>query len=283
MKEITLVVIREIFEFIKIILLFLKNNVSWIKDFMWIVFTFLATIIGIFTYKNAKKTLFQPLNSEVIKRQTNLFVEIYDLLNGNLNVKLEYHECFLFTAFRALQDLEYDINIPEKLECKFENINKYDRCVFGTPIEDDEDSLSDEEDLNEESCEKGAMFYQFKDNIIVKGEPVDVVIIFNSSENQRIFDRINELICDPLLPSELKVKLEKLSEEIFINFTDILYENVNKVVNEIWLCDINDVDEINDKCYKACNEYINQLYGHSKLQKDIFEFISKYLKVDNLF
>ena len=58
----------------------IKVNIVFIKEFSGIVFTSIATVIAILTYRRARYTLLQPLRSEVIKRQTDLFVSLLDFI-----------------------------------------------------------------------------------------------------------------------------------------------------------------------------------------------------------
>ncbi len=75
-----------------------KNNVVWIKDVFYILFTCAATFVAVLTYRKAKKTIFQPA---VVKRQTELMVELLDYLHTNtsglfmLEVYYEIIECNL--------------------------------------------------------------------------------------------------------------------------------------------------------------------------------------------
>ena len=55
---------------------FLKSNISWIKDVFVVVLTSVATVIAILTYLRAKETILQPVRTEVIKRQTEIW-QIY--------------------------------------------------------------------------------------------------------------------------------------------------------------------------------------------------------------
>lgn len=59
------------------------SNISWIKGVLWVIFTLMATVIAILTYKRARYTLLQPLRSEVVKRQTELLVEFLKHISGS--------------------------------------------------------------------------------------------------------------------------------------------------------------------------------------------------------
>ena len=66
------------------VLKWIWTNISTIKDILWIIFTFIATFIAILTYRRAKYTILQPLRTEVIKKQTELFVEIIENFSDDI-------------------------------------------------------------------------------------------------------------------------------------------------------------------------------------------------------
>lgn len=67
------------------IIVFLKENISYIQDFMEILFTGIATIIGVLTYKRAKNTILQPIRNEVIKEQAKILKELLEFTNQEID------------------------------------------------------------------------------------------------------------------------------------------------------------------------------------------------------
>lgn len=66
----------------------LVENIGIIKDVLWIIFTLVATIVAVLTYKRARLTFLQPLRSEVVKRQIDEMIELLNFLNtDNLDKK----------------------------------------------------------------------------------------------------------------------------------------------------------------------------------------------------
>lgn len=55
------------------ILQFIKNNIAWVQSFLSIIFTFVATVVSILTYKIAKATVLQPIRNEVIKNKQRYY------------------------------------------------------------------------------------------------------------------------------------------------------------------------------------------------------------------
>ena len=71
----------------------LAENMPWMRDAFWIVFTLAATIVSIKTYARAKSTVLQPLRTEVIRRQTDLIVDLLSFLVDKKNdflTKIDY-------------------------------------------------------------------------------------------------------------------------------------------------------------------------------------------------
>ena len=66
-----------------------SNNISTIKDILWIIFTLIATVIAVLTYKRARYTILQPLRSEIIKRQTDLLIDIMEAFSDDNQLILD--------------------------------------------------------------------------------------------------------------------------------------------------------------------------------------------------
>lgn len=102
----------------------LSKNISWIKDIFWIVFTLVATIVSIKTYIRAKSTILQPLRTEVIKRQTDLLVELLSFLldkQKDFFVKIDYLGMVNANVFLSMRDYGYLLN-ENKI---YDEINKH--------------------------------------------------------------------------------------------------------------------------------------------------------------
>ena len=55
---------------------------------LWIIFTLIATIIAVLTYKRAKSTVLQPIRNETIKKQAVLLEEILNFIK----LDVDYYE-----------------------------------------------------------------------------------------------------------------------------------------------------------------------------------------------
>jgi hypothetical protein len=91
----------------------LSENITWIKDIFWVVFTSIATIVSIKTYIRAKSTILQPLRTEVIKRQTDLLVELLSFImdkQKDFFFKIDYLGLVNANVFLIMRDYGYLLN-----------------------------------------------------------------------------------------------------------------------------------------------------------------------------
>lgn len=61
----------------------LIENIDWIKDIITTLFSITAIIITVLTYRRARHTILQPIRSEVIKKQTQILIDILEFINDN--------------------------------------------------------------------------------------------------------------------------------------------------------------------------------------------------------
>ncbi|OWA36757.1 hypothetical protein B9G55_01365 [Saccharibacillus sp. O16] len=83
------------------------NNLVYWKDIIniifWIVnilFLIITAVVGVQTYRNARRTLFQPIRTEIFKEQLKEFSEILKVFNERSF--MEFREAFAFLQFEVL-------------------------------------------------------------------------------------------------------------------------------------------------------------------------------------
>lgn len=282
------------------------SNLEDIKNFMWIIFTAIATIIAMLTYKNAKKSLFQPLHTEVIKRQTNLFVDVYDLLKENVFDKIDYEGIFNLCLYGSLNELGYDIEPPD--DTKLELAKCTDgNFVFGQPVIEDEECEQDFQDasvavnideefdlvydgsieLNERSKKRPEFLENQKAYIIeseiVKGMPIHPLLIYVTDKNREFTKKLKFFADDPLLPSDFKKELKKLYDDILKNQIEKMYHTLDIILNRIFEKDELSSEEFDSIIDEEYNRFIENMIKHDDTISKIYEMINSYLKVDKLF
>ena len=58
--------------------MWLKRNAAPLRDISTIIFTLIATTVAILTYRRARISLFQPLRTEVVKRQADILLALLE-------------------------------------------------------------------------------------------------------------------------------------------------------------------------------------------------------------
>lgn len=278
-----------------------------IKNLLWIIFTAIATIIAVLTYKNAKKSLFQPLHSEVIKRQTNLYVDVYDLLKGNIFEKIDYEGIFNLCLFGSLNELGYDTDPPDDTKIELSKCTD-SNFVFGQPIYEDEEgykqdfqdtniafNISEEFDLvydgtielNDSSKNRPEFLVNQKaciiESEIVKGMPIHPLLIYSTDKNCEFMRKLESFTDDPLLQSDFKNELKKLYDDIITNQTEKMYNTLDLLLNRIFEMDELSFEELDSMMIEEYNCFVKNMIKHDDTIKKIFGMINNYLKVDILF
>jgi len=100
------------------IIIFLKSNISWIKDIFTIILVFTATVISILTYRRARATVLQPIRNEVIKKQSQILSELLSFLHendDNIENGLDYIGLATGNAALSLKELGFIFKGNEKI------------------------------------------------------------------------------------------------------------------------------------------------------------------------
>ncbi|MBR6624177.1 MAG: hypothetical protein IKK91_09840 [Ruminococcus sp.] len=250
---------------------YISNNSTWIKDISWVIFTFVATVIAILTYANAKKSVFQPLNSEVIKHQTKMFVDLYELIKGNLFEKIDYETIFFVTFYGCMQELGFKFNCSPEISEELERINKLPHVfVVGQPP-------SGFQELDNFIPNQ---IYNVCDFPIESGKPLALVTIAETVKNMNFLEELQSIINDPFLPEKAKKILLELYEDIIENQTGNIYNYLSELINNVWL---NDNINVEKEAINAYNCFVENAKDHIAEQEKIFKIISEYLRVNKLF
>ena len=91
---------------------FVKNNISWIKDILWVLFTLIATIIAILTYKRAKSSILQPIRTETIKKQSVWLEDILKFIRNDV----DYYELLELNVLSFLIDYGFVLKNQKELK-----------------------------------------------------------------------------------------------------------------------------------------------------------------------
>jgi len=247
-----------------------------IETITGIIFAVTATVLAILTYKRAKETFLQPVRSEVIKKQTELLIELYSLLGDENSVHedIDYHEIVTINIFDSFITCGAIFNDEELLK-KIMTEKKGTGLMFmgddGRVDGIEKPGLfSEDESEDVQNCKK---HYTSAKNGVYS-----ISILLLTKKHDEFQAKILKMLNNPFLPIEIKTQLEKFMDEIRLNLKNSLKKAVEKAVNSSF--------SENRKTLPDTNAVFN-IFNKSKLShKMIVEKINaetrKYLKIDSM-
>ncbi|AST58047.1 MAG: hypothetical protein GX895_08870 [Clostridiales bacterium] len=265
-------------------LVWLSENITWIKDIFWVVFTSIATIVSIKTYIRAKSTILQPLRTEVIKRQTDLLVELLSFLldrQKDFYFKIDYFGLVNTNVFLTMRDYGYLLN-----ENKI--YDEIDKNVVGFIILKNEGQLDNvelpqsinierekEDNLNKEQQEKGK-----KKLLLAREGKVDLERLYLTNQYNETIQKIQEFQCNPFMPSLIQSELSKLLNEISYNLTVILPPEIEKFIIQLSKTQCSPNAPVKVDPIAVYNYFQRKSIHHKDTIQNIIKIIREYLMVD---
>ncbi len=247
------------------------NNLTSIKDLLWIVFTLIATVIAILTYRRARFSLLQPLRGEVVKRQIDEMIELLEFLStDDLDKKIDYMNILQGNFELKMSELGFkDKKSEERLahykqlfvgsyitKDTFDDNRYYAAGPFFNPSEIKEIEEKSDYDLLEEG--------------IVKLHGISI-----TEQHTKCMSDFQKYINSPIIPTELKNKLLLITDDISDNITN----KIPFVIKGVIL--------VFHKEKKECIQPMGILSLFSEVRKkhdeqikELREEIREYLKID---
>jgi len=253
------------------------KNIITIKELLWIVFTFVATLIAILTYKRARFTLLQPLKTEVIKRQTDLLIKLLDFLDSSvlLSLKFDYITIVELNMYKILADFGVELS-EEKLKFIEEN-----SCgaLFNNDCEvvcyDQENMFDVEKDINDVSNNGDTVALKTKDG------KVKLEAIYYTKKHMRFILEFQEFLNNPFMPKKIKSELDIINKDIHENISIIMKKSLEDFINNF---DPNK-NSCDDKFLQVYhlgiyNHFNRQSENHETNKENIRKLIKEYLMID---
>ena len=258
------------------------ENIGTIRDLLWIVFTFVATLIAILTYRRAKFTLLQPLRTEVVKRQTEVLVNVLEFFDSNFlfSFKLDYMGVVYLNMYMLLKEYGFVLNDEDK-HCIDKNLaGALFAKQFGMVSSVEKIELFQEKTELEQKKKRFEESKQKYEN--AKKGNVDIEVIYVTKNYMICEKQMQEFINSPFIPEKIKKLLGKVKSDINYNLTSVLKNVLEEFVTEI--CSSNhhiDKDHpLNihgDALYNSFNKKCN---NHRFEIEKIREIVREYLMVD---
>lgn len=248
-----------------------KNNISWVKDVLWVVFTLVATVIAVLTYKRAKSTILQPIRSETIKKQAILLEDLLTFIKGDV----DYSELLEINVLYIL--MEYGFLFKDQSELCKELKQRSAGLLITTPKRQldfleviqpfEEQSVEEQPKLSKEKCKKA-----LKEGI-VEVEVVHIPKSFVDYNNQ-----LDDFINNPFLPKRFQNILLSLRRDVSYNSSVALKNTLEEFLKQY----INRYKK-GQKDFNIAgiyNNYQRTLIKSNKSKDDLYNEIRKYLFID---
>jgi hypothetical protein len=255
----------------------LKMAISdWIKNIESVtnvLFLVTAGIVGILTYRSAKETFLQPVRSEVIKRQTELLIDIFTSFKNQhaFDVLADYQGTIALNLFDSLKICGAIFKEDAKVE-KFLS----EEVGGAILIPDSSGEIRGIEKITVFENKKEETKDKTDYEAALKGK-YKISILNFSRKCAQFQNSLNDYIENPLLPSELKSPLKILQREFRDNF-DHVRKSVETAVNQFYTGG----QKSSPNPGGVYNDFNNQRISHQKTINEINQKIRLYLKIDSM-
>lgn len=253
-----------------------------IKDFSTIIFSLVATFIAILTYINARKTLFQPVRSEVIKKQTELLTDMLQkLFNERVEHNVDYQGIIGINTFLLMDECGF---ITKDHEQKKERVLA---AHAGDRLYANKDGVLDEyvsvqtfgqKDLSEAELKeaKKKKYDAFKEGKF----PLNRIRLTPGFQNY--MDSLQAFLKNPFLPFEICKILEKLIAEINYNLDNPLKESLKKFLLDLRTKQpgISPDTALRIESSGVFNDFNHVRADHEPTCLQLRQCIRKYLRID---
>ena len=262
----------------------IEANMTTLKDLLWIVFTFIATLVAFLTYRRARFTLLQPLRTEVIKRQTDLLVELLDYLHDDgihFSFKLDYMGIVACNSYLLMKEYGFILKDDEISKTVEKNISGLLILKESGPISSIELPSIFE---NEKSKTKKEEVYarSEKKYKLAKQGVVELESIHMTKQFSECSQKLAQFINNPFMPSAIQKLLKELMEEINYNLKVAMRSTLEEFV--VLLCDksddANEENPISIQHRAIYNNFQRRSKHHNAKIDKIRETTRMYLMVD---
>lgn len=268
----------------------LKTATEW-KDFLWIIFTLIATLTTMITCARTKKTLQQPLYNKVLEKQIEALAEILEVLGeswGDFVCKCELQSMVAFNIIGHLEAMGCLENVEdEELQQVAQDFaNLRDQRYEERDEETIEKILAASEGI---TIVKGNDFSYIpiqkeenKKEQILAGQQVRLLngtgIYFQTRNFGRIFSTLKRQLGNVYLPKTIYERLSALYEAMDVfcgkTFGDVCKREEQRVI------DAEIGEEIEIDFAKLNNELVVKFQGLQKEYEALRKEIRKFLKID---
>lgn len=263
----------------------MKLTIDTILDGVQIVFFLVTGLIAIFTYRMARKTVFEPLKLETFKLQLQIYSEILDVFNGKDETKLRdifgishMARVNIMYLYHKYVNLFYEISDEKQIML----FNKYEHAIITKKAEEalmifnDDYSIRQLDNIGYEIREK----YDFDSSTLWDNYIIDKILLPN--EMIEVNQRLEKIKNNPLLPVrylELINNIQGITDRNILALEETLYELAKKLPEK----QRKDIQLTDDELCGMLNFYNNSILEYYCSVKVLLDEIRKQLKTEKIF
>jgi hypothetical protein len=252
-----------------------------VKDLFTIVFTGVATLIGILTYKRAKATVLQPIRTEVVKKQSAMLSELLTVVSQEEMDAFDYIQIVSVNIYSVLIKYGFYFSNQKELEelisskrygtipCGEDNILRdFTPCQ---PFESEQDREKDKREkleLRKKEYDKAK-----KDGIII----IHSIIITN--EHATFVKKLRDFVTNPFMPSNIQEILNDILHAVNVNLTVHLKQTLEEFTKEFFKRDSVE-DKLSFSVLGVWNKFNHKRFDLRSQFDEIKKAIRNHLRID---
>lgn len=249
---------------------------SYIKDYSGIAIAIIGSVLAILTYRRAKETILQPIRTEVIKKQTDLLIELLELLGdeSSLIEKVDYQGIIQLNILDSMLLCGSLFKNQEKIEELIKQESK--GGLFTDEASDMFESIpvfNSSEDKKQEQKDTKRKFYDD-----AKKGKFKIPVLHLTKQRFIFEDKMRDMMRNPFLPKKIRLLVEELNTQISNNTIKFLKNAVEDVINEFFQKGLKEVPN----AAGVFNKFNHKRISHKEIQSKLHEEIRKYLKIDSM-
>jgi hypothetical protein len=262
---------------------FLRDNMTWLKDFATLIFAGVATILAILTYRRARATILQPIRSEVIKRQSELLSDLLKFLKasgGTIDERLDYIQMVTVNAYVALKEFGFLLKEQEHLDEQIKSVISswrfyavaeriQDVAIVGV-FKDDTTDKPEADDLS-----RGKRKFQDAQKGIVTIDKIGITNV-----HDQYYHHLLDFAENPFLPAVIQSILKQLVQDIDSNRDIALRKTIEEFVKNYFRRHLETGSYPTIAPAGVYNEFNHSRIHHAEQFEKLKDVIRKYLMID---
>lgn len=253
----------------------LSEVTNYAKDYSSIAVAITGVVIGVLTYRRAKETILQPVRTEVIKKQTDLLIELLEFIGdeSELLKKADYQGIAQLNILNSMILCGSVFKDHEKVQETIKNhsgggiLDEESARMFEVVPVFAEKNDSKRSQANDRKYYKLAKQGSFK------------IPMYQITRERIDFDnRLANFARNPFLPASIKKLVDELGEQLLVNTVKYLKPAIEDAINGAFE---NGSKEVPSSA-GVFNDFNHSRISHHVTQRKLREEIRRYLKIDTM-